>query len=154
MSENCVIFYGIETDFFSVAYKLIEKMYSMRERILFLCDNEDEVNFYNSKLWTSVQLSFIPSGNRSTISPGDAMFCYVWFSTEITFLNEPTCLLHNGLDISSIGAIEKFQKIVDIFGLDRINSAKERAKIYRGNGFSNQKFWTQSNGSWKQEDLL
>ena len=154
MSDKSVIFYGIETDFFPVAYKLIEKMYAMREKLLFLCDNENEVSFYNSKLWTSVQLSFIPSGNKSTIPLDDAKFCYIWFSTEITFLNDPTCLLHNGIDVSDIKSVEKFQKIIDVFNLNDINSAKVRATFYRGNGFFNQKFWTQSDGSWNQGDLL
>ena len=150
MSGTSVVFYGIQTDFFAVAYKLIEKMYALGERVLFLCDSEDEVNFYNSKLWTTAQLSFIPSGNKQTILPEDAKFCYVWFATEITFLNNPTCLLHNGIDISNMSGLNRFQKIVDIFNLDAMDDAKSRAQFYQGNGFTDQKFWLQDNGTWKQ----
>ncbi len=150
MSSKSVVFYGIQTDFFPIAYKLVEKMYALCERVLFLCDNEEEVNFYNSKLWTTVQLSFIPSGNKRTILPEDALFCYVWFATEITFQNNPTCLLHNGLDIANLSGLNRFQKIVDIFNLDAKDSAKSRAQAYRENGFTDQKFWFQDSGCWKQ----
>ena len=151
MSNASVIFYAIQSDFFSIAYKLIEKMYMQRERILFLCDNDDEMNFYNSKLWTSVQLSFIPSGNRTTISPEDAIFCFVWFATKITFLNNPTCILHNGLDISNNPEITNFSKIVDVFSKDTMNSAKRRSQKYKDSGFTDQKLWVQDGISWKQE---
>ena len=153
MSERSIVFYGIQTDFFPIAYKLIEKMYALGERVLFLCNNEDEVNFYNSKLWTSVQLSFIPSGNKRTILPEDAQFCYVWFATEITFLNTPTCLLHNGIDISNMSELERFQKIIDIFNLDAKSSAKSRAQVYLQNGFTDQKFWYHNAGTWTQGSL-
>ena len=153
MSGASVVFYGIQTDFFPVAYKLIEKMYSLYERILFLCDNDEEVRFYNSKLWTTAQLSFIPSGNKRTILPEDAVFCYVWFATEITFINNPTCLLHNGIDIVDISGLNRFQKIIDIFNIDAKESAKLRAQAYLKNGFTDQKFWFNDNGSWKQGSL-
>ena len=154
MPDKSVIFYGIKTEFFPIAYKLVEKMYEIGERVLFLCDNEDEVNFYNSKLWTAARLSFIPSGNKKTIPTEDAKFCSVWFSTEISFQNDPTCLLHNGLDISHFQDLEKFKKIVDIFSIEAIESAKNRSKIYQERGFSDQKFWIQSDGSWNQENLI
>ena len=153
MPEKSVTFYGIQEEFFPIAYKLVEKMYSLKERVLFLCDNEDEVNFYNSKLWTSVQLSFIPSGNSRTIPAENAKFCCIWFSTKITFLNDPSCLLHNGLDIADNSEIKKFQKIIDIFNFETIDSAKLRAQIYQKNGFTAQKLWIQDSGSWKQESF-
>ena len=153
MPEKNVIFYGIQEEFFSIAYRLVEKMYSLKEHILFLCDNEDEVNFYNSKLWTSVQLSFIPSGNSRTIPAEDAKFCYIWFSTKITFLNDPSCLLHNGLDIADAPEIKKFQKIIDIFNLETIDKAKLRTQMYQKSGFTTQKLWIQDGASWKQESF-
>ena len=154
MPDKSIIFYGIKSDFFPIAHKLVEKMYEMGERILFLCDNEDELTFYNSKLWTAARLSFIPSGNKKTIPAEDAKFCYVWFSTEISFQNDPTCLLHNGLDISNLQDLEKFKKIVDIFNIDAIESAKNRARAYQEKGFSDQKLWIQTDASWKQENLI
>ena len=158
MSKKSVIFYGIHSDFFQVAYKIIEKMYatqtSVREPVLFLCDNEEEVSFYNSKLWSAVQLSFIPSGNKNTIPECDAIFCYVWFSTEITFINKPTCLIHNGMDISNFDLLDKFQKIIDIFNIDLIEQAKQRFPIYQQNGFLDTKLWIQTDNSWKQEQFL
>lgn len=154
MPGQSVVFYAILSEFFPVAYKLVEKMYSIGERVLFLCDNEEEVGFYNSKLWTTSKLSFIPSGNKSTITIDDAKFCYVWFSTEITFANEPTCLLHNGLDVCRFDRVERFRKIVDIFLIDSLESAKPRSAWYKAKGFEDQKLWIQTDSSWKQGSLL
>ena len=157
MSEKNVIFYGIHSEFFQVAYKIIEKMYatqtSVREQVLFLCDNEEEVNFYNSKLWSTVQLSFIPSGNKNTIPESDAIFCYVWFSTNMVFVNNPTCLIHNGIDMSNVGCLDKFCKIIDIFNIELIDNAKQRFQIYQQNGFLDAKLWIQTDNSWKQEQF-
>ncbi len=153
MPDKSVVFYGIKSEFFPIAFKLIEKMYGIGERVLFLCDNEEEVDFYNSKLWTSARLSFIPSGNRKTIPVEDAEFCHIWFSTEITFQNNPAILIHNGLDISNFQNIEKFQKIIDIFNIEAIESAKTRSKTYSEKGYLNQKLWIQSDTSWTQGEL-
>lgn len=150
---SSVIFYGIKSEFFPIASKIVEKLYVSKERVLFLCDNEEEVNFYNAKLWTFSKLLFIPSGNKRTISNEDAKFCYVWFSTSISFDNDPTCLIHNGLDITSMSSIEKFEKIIDIFNIDLLNAAKIRAVFYKEKGLINQKLWIQSETSWKQGEL-
>ncbi len=148
MSDKNLIFYSIETDFISIACKLIEKMYSIREKVLFLCDNEDEISFYNSKLWTFSRLGFIPSGNKKSLPIEDANFCQTWFSTDIVFYNSPTCLLHNGLDISDLNGMEKFNKVIDIFPKDSIESAKNRFERYKTLGFSNYKLWIQRNNNW------
>lgn len=153
MSERSVIFYGIESEFLPVACKLIDKMYFVGERVLFLCDNIEEISFYNSKLWTFSRLAFIPSGNKQTLSIEDAKFCHTWFSTDIVFHNDPNCLLHNGLDVSNLNGIEKFQKVIDIFNLESIDSTKERANLYKEKGFNNQKVWIQSENSWKPGEL-
>ena len=153
MSERSVVFYGIESEFLPIACKLIEKMYSVGERILFLCDNDEEVSFYNSKLWTFSRLAFIPSGNKQTIVADDVKFCHTWFSTDIVFHNDPSCLLHNGLDVANLNDIEKFQKVIDIFNLESIDSAKTRSKFYKEKNFNNQKVWIQSENSWKPGEL-
>ena len=148
MPNKNLIFYSIETDFISIACKLIEKMYSIRENVLFLCDNEDEISFYNSKLWTFSRLGFIPSGNKKSLPIEDANFCQTWFSTDIVFYNSPVCLLHNGLDISNQNEIGKFEKIIDIFSKDLIELAKDRFNFYKSLGFSNYKLWKQCNNNW------
>jgi len=148
MPDKNLVFYSIENDFISIACKLIEKMYSIKERVLFLCDNEDEISFYNSKLWTFSRLGFIPSGNKRSLPIEDASFCQTWFSTDIVFYNSPSCLLHNGLDISNLREIEKFNKVIDIFPKDLIESAKNRFELYKNFGFNNYKLWIQSNNNW------
>lgn len=154
MSGKSVVFYGIETEFLQVALKLIEKMYESSEKCLFLCDNSEEVSFYDSKLWTYSKLNFIPHGNKNSLSIEDAKFCHTWLSTEIVFYNDPVCLLHNGLNISESQDISKFQKIIDIFNIDLKSDASIRSESYKKLGFSEIKFWTQKEGSWKSGDLL
>ncbi|MDR1391539.1 MAG: DNA polymerase III subunit chi [Holosporales bacterium] len=153
MPDKNVTFYSIDSEFLQVACKLIEKMYLSGERILFLCDNEEEISFYNSKLWTFSKLSFIPSGNEKSIFIEDAKFCYIWFSTNMAFYNEPTCLLHNGLEILNYKNLERFKKIVDIFRCDSISDAKARSIFYEESGFSVQRLWIQSQASWTAGNL-
>lgn len=148
MSDKSLIFYSIETDFISIACKLIEKMYAIRENVLFLCDNEDEISFYNSKLWTFSRLGFIPCGNKKSLPIEDANFCQTWFSTDIVFHNSPTCLLHNGINISTLNGIERFNKIIDIFSKDLIENAKTRFEQYKSSGFKTYKLWIQNNNNW------
>ena len=136
MSGKNLIFYSIET------------MYAIHENVLFLCDNEDEVSFYNSKLWTYSRLGFIPSGNKNSLPIEDAEFCHTWFSTDIAFANSPTCLLHNGLEVSGLPGVEKFNKVIDIFPKDLIEAAKDRFEKYKALEFSNYKLWKQNGVSW------
>jgi DNA polymerase IIIc chi subunit len=121
--------------------------------MLFLCDNDDEVTLYNSRLWTYSKLAFIPSGNKTTISISDAEFCCVWFSTTVEFCNTPTCLLHNGIDVTKFNEIEKFQKIIDVFNVDLTEDAKVRSEFYKRNEFQSQKLWIQTGQSWKNGDF-
>ncbi|MBR1480004.1 MAG: DNA polymerase III subunit chi [Alphaproteobacteria bacterium] len=154
MSERSVTFYGIKSEFFPVAFKLVEKMYAIGEHVLFLCDNDDEVSLYSSKLWTFSRLSFIPSGNAHTLPVDDAKFCHTWFSTDIVFHNEPVCLLHNGLNIFDVRPpLERLRKVIDVFNLEFSPAAKIRAAAYQGEGFLEQKVWLQSDNGWTQGEL-
>ena len=153
MQSKSVIFYGITSDFLNVALKLIEKLYENKEKTLFLCDNEEEVKFIDSKLWTYSKLSFIPHGSNYTIAKDRAKFCHTWVSMDIDLINDPVCLIHNGLQILD-EKINSFSKIIDIFNIDLINGAQERSKFYKDCGFMDQKFWKQVGTSWKSEELI
>jgi DNA polymerase IIIc chi subunit len=153
MSEGSVTFYVIESEFWPVAYRAIEKMYSINENVLFLCDNDEEASFYSTKLWTVTRLSFIPNGDRATISSEDAEFCHTWFSTEVIYLNNPSCLIHNGLDAVKSSDIRRFLKIIDIFDASAISAAGDRAKFYRASGFDSQKVWIKKHNTWEPGQL-
>jgi DNA polymerase IIIc chi subunit len=146
------MFYGFETDFFSVAIRLIEKLYSSNERVLVICETEDEVSFLNSKLWTYSQLSFIPHGCKHSLTLEEAKFCHTWISTELTFINTPISLINNGLNIKD-NNISRFNKVIDIFNKELIDAVKSRVQYYISAGFINIKFWIQSNGTWEAVDL-
>lgn len=149
MSDKNLIFYCIESEFISIACKLIEKLYAIKENVLFLCDNEEEISFYNSKLWTYSRLGFIPSGNKKNLLIEDAKFCHTWFSTDIVFYNNPKCLLHNGIDLSSFPQTNSFSKIIDIFPPNLLEHAKNRIKLYKEFGFEDYKYWVQNENNWK-----
>jgi DNA polymerase IIIc chi subunit len=147
-----VVFYRAELDFLSVSLKLIEKFYSMENRVLVLCANLDEVSLFDLKLWTYSQLSFIPHGSKYSIQPEDVRFCKVWISTDITFINSPVCLVHNGLLLDNKN-ISQFDIVIDIFNGELTNDVSKRHKNYVDFGFSDIKLWGQNNGAWRREDL-
>ncbi|MDR2459020.1 MAG: DNA polymerase III subunit chi [Holosporales bacterium] len=151
---SSAVFYGITSEFWQVACKVTEKMYDLGERTLFLCDDDSDVIFCHSKLWTFSKLAFIPSGSKSTVLVDDAKFCSVWFSTKVEFCNAPTCLLHNGLDVSRLDGIDKFDKVVDIFDIGLIEAARTRAGFYAESSFENSKMWLQEDGSWRSGSLV
>ncbi len=148
-----VIFYETQSEFIGIAIKLIEKFYKTNEKVLFLCDSEDEVAFYNSKLWTFSKLQFIPSGNKNTTSRENAINCHTWFSTEIEFPNEPSVLMHNSLDLSNSHGIDRFDKIIDVVPEGKKNRIHAASVFYRGLGFTEQKLWVQDGASWKQLEV-
>lgn len=152
-SIKTVVFYGISSEFFSVALKLTEKLYENKENSLFLCKNKDEVQLYDSKLWTYSKLSFVPHGSQHSINEGMEKFCHTWFSTEVEFVNAPVCLIHNGLDVKN-DTIKSFEKIVDIFDTNLLADAKSRAAFYKDLGFSEQKCWEQIGSTWEQKELI
>ena len=149
MPPKSVVFYAISSSFLDVSFKLIEKIYSLGEKALVLCDNEDEVRFFDSKLWTFSKLSFIPHGSRFSATQETLPFCKVWFSDKIDCLNEPENLIHNGLDISSETSLNRFQKIIDVFDKSQMAQAKDRFENYRKIGFADQKLWIQGEKVWE-----
>lgn len=147
--EKKVAFYSAESDFLSVSIKLIEKFFQMSQNVLVLCSNPDEASLFDAKLWTYSQLSFIPHGSKCSIPPEEIRFCKVWISVDVTFVNNPTCLIHNGRRIDN-SDISRFDVIVDIFDKKLINEAPTRNNIYKNFGFNDIKLWEQKDGSWVQ----
>ncbi|MDR1233960.1 MAG: DNA polymerase III subunit chi [Holosporales bacterium] len=148
-TDRNVTFYAIESDFPSIAIKLIEKKYTQGERVLLLCSHEDELQLLDSNIWTYSKLSFIPHGSARSIGNDDIEFCYTWLSTEIVLSNNPKCLIHNGLTIKD-DKIQKFQNIIDIFDKSLIDESKIRASYYEDMHFNCQKTWIQQGSKWIQ----
>ncbi|MDR1289073.1 MAG: DNA polymerase III subunit chi [Holosporales bacterium] len=152
MPERSVAFYAIESDFLSVAVKSVEKMYTSGRRVLLLCDLEEEVKRFDSTLWTFSKVSFIPHGSRYSMKPEDAVFCDTWISTKMDLLNDPVCLIHNGLHIQRNDLL-RFSIVIDIFNRELLVEAKERSKSYRDAQFLQQKLWIQKRGGgWEAGD--
>lgn len=151
MSGKQLTFYAISGDFLGVAIKLCEKLYEAKENVLFLCNTDADVKTYDSKLWTYSKLSFIPHGSRFSVPLERAEDCKIWLSTEIEFINKPTCLLHNGVNNISDSA-KNFEKIVDIFDAGSVELAKVRAAKYSHLGFIDKKIWRQDASGWKNSE--
>jgi DNA polymerase-3 subunit chi len=148
MSNKHVIFYIILDDFLNIAIKLCEKLYGSNENVLLLFDDENDLREADHKLWTYSQSSFLPHGSRFSISVDDAKYCSVWLSTDVEFINNPKCLIHNGL--SNINATSRnFEKIIDVFQIGQENLAQERSSYYKTLGFHSEKIWRFDNNEWK-----
>ncbi|MDR1475899.1 MAG: DNA polymerase III subunit chi [Holosporales bacterium] len=151
MRDKNVIFYAIEADFISIAIKSVEKMYTSGEKVLLLCETDEEVRSFDLTLWTYSKASFIPHGSKMSMpAEEDASFCHTWLSTHISFCNNPTCLIHNGLDISNQN-LSKFNVIIDIFNKDLLPASRERAEYYKQSQFLQLKLWIQTGKNWLQE---
>ena len=145
-----VIFYCINDDWTNFVPKLCEQLYSDNERVLLLCDDDEEVSFLDSKLWTFSKLSFIPHGSKFSISSTDGEHCAVWIASTPVYYNAPNCLVHNGLTLSN-DVLNNFVTIVDIFHESKFSEATERKKQYTN--ITNIKCWKNTNDGWKNVDL-
>jgi DNA polymerase IIIc chi subunit len=123
------------------------------ENALMLFDNDDDLKNADMKLWTYSTPSFLPHGSKFSIAVENASYCKVWLSTSIEFINNPTCLIHNGL--SNINdTIRHFEKIIDIFDIQQMSFAKDRLFYYRSIGFSDAKLWIRKNNEWVLHENL
>jgi DNA polymerase IIIc chi subunit len=127
-------------------------MYEAGERVLFLCDNDEEVQFFDSRLWNYSRLSFIAHGSKFSLPSEKAEYCQIWISSNIEFINNPQTLIHNGYDLEN-EKLKYFDKIIDVFDKTKIESARKRAELYGVAGFSEQALWIQEDVSWKAEKL-
>ena len=145
-----VIFYCINGDWADFVAKICEQLYSSNERVLVLCDSDEEVAFLDTKLWTFSKLSFIPHGSKNSISINDGKFCSIWLSCEIDMYNEPTCLMHNNLIIKK-EKLANFTTIIDV--VNHIDIAKSKKQFYKECGIDNIKCWERSENTWKHIEI-
>jgi DNA polymerase IIIc chi subunit len=152
MTTKTVVFYSIEATYLSIAIKLVEKKYIAHENVLLLCEDDDEVNLFDSQLWTYSKSSFIPHGSSKSMQTEDAKFCQTWIATEVVFHNNPNCIIHNGLHLLEKHLL-KFNTIIDISDKNLGTEIEKRSEFYKEAGFVCQKLWIQNNTIWDQGDL-
>lgn len=153
MSERTVTFYLSETDFLSIGIKLCEKLYESGEKVLYLTSSSEETKFTDSKLWTFSKLSFIPHGSKYSVLTENIPFCKIWISENIETVNDPSCIIHSGIDLQNICLLKSFQKIIDISSINDKKSIPERSNAYKKIGFDNQKLWIQCKGAWQSGEI-
>ena len=151
MEQKEIIFYIHSSEPMSINLKLIDKLYTNKENVLFLCENEEEMKKFDLKLWSYAKTSFIPHCSTCSLDENIIPYCHTLISTEIRFDNHPTCLMHNGLNIEQHENISKFSKIIDVLHQDF--GKKERAVFYHQLGFEQQKSWLRTNnGAWEKAE--
>ena len=124
--------------------KIIEKAYEQNKRCLLLCNSEEEVELFDSKLWTYSKLSFIPHGSKYLISNDDAIHCNTWISDDLTYINNPNYLINLGCILHNIQY--NLEKVIDIT-YNKEDSLDEIKSKYNIN-FNKCTVWIQSNNKW------
>lgn len=139
-----LIIYKVQNDYTNIVCKIIEKAYEQNKKCLLLCNNEEEVELFDSKLWTYSKLSFIPHGSKYTISNNDAIYCNTWISDDLTYINNPNYLINLGGILHNIQY--NLEKIIDITcnNDDNLDEIKSKYNV----NFSKCTVWTQSNNKW------
>ena len=139
-----LIIYKVQNDYTNIVCKIIEKAYEQNKKCLLLCNNKEEVELFDSKLWTYSKLSFIPHGSKYTISNNDAIYCNTWISDDLTYINNPNYLINLGGILHNIQY--NLEKIIDITcnNDDNLDEIKSKYNV----NFSKCTVWTQSNNKW------
>ena len=145
-----VVFYCINSEWSSFVLKLCEQLYNDNERVLLLCDDDEEISFLDEKLWTFSKLSFIPHGSKLSIPVDDGKHCAIWLSSTLVYYNSPTCLIHNGKTIPSED-LANFATIIDIFYENKFSEAVTRKTQY--NQCQNIKCWKNTNNGWESVNI-
>ena len=140
------VFYSICQNNHDVVCKIVEKLYNSGSKCLLLCASEEQVDFFDAKLWTFSKLSFIPHGSRKSVSFAEANYCHTWISEELDFVNAPECVVSCGVPV---GPFDKFKKVIDVFLSDEMVLAEERAKFY---GARDCVVWEQGPLGWRERE--
>ena len=124
--------------------KIIEKSYEANKKCLLLCNNEEEIDLFDNKLWTYSKLSFIPHGSKYSVSISNAIHCNTWISDELVYVNNPNYLINLGCTANNIQ--HNFTKIIDITCNleDNLDIIRSKYNVE----FSKCTIWIQSNNKW------
>ena len=128
-----------------VVCKIIEKLYKSKQNCLLLLKNQEQVELFNTKLWTFSKLSFIPHGSAQSINLDNASYCHTWISNKVEFVNNPECLVTCNVETSEFN---KFKKVIDVF--DNLDASRQRLLNYNTKDYT---LWIQSNGNWQEGRL-
>lgn len=138
-------FYYVTHNYYDIVCKIIEKLYKNKQNCLLLCDTLEQIELFDTKLWTFSKLSFIPHGSYKSINFSSAKYCHTWISDKVEFINDPKCLVTCGIQISEFS---KFEKIIDVF--DNVEMARQRLLYYGANDYT---LWIQTNDTWQEGRL-
>ena len=142
-----VVIYKVSDNYQNIVCQVIEKSYKLNKKCLLLCNNAEEIAFFDSKLWTYSKLSFIPHGSKYSMNTNDAVYCNVWISDALIYINNPNYLIVLGnLLKNDIPDNFAFEKIIFISynETDSLNSIRNKYKQCT--------IWKQSNNKWVQSN--
>ena len=151
-SNSELVIYRLQGEYSNIVCKIIEKSYDLNKRCLLLCNDEEEVKLFDSKLWTYSKLSFIPHGSKYSLSTEEAMYCNTWISEELVYINNPDylinlgCAINNNIVSRCLCIDYNFTKIIEINcnENDSIDTIKSKYNV----NFNNCTLWIQSNNKW------
>lgn len=149
-----VVIYIVSDNYQSIVCQVVEKAYKLNKKCLLLCNNAEEISFFDSKLWTYSKLSFIPHGSKCSININDAIYCNTWISDALIYVNNPDYviilgdLLRNDItcNFNHRMCTNSFEKIIFISynETDKLNSIRNKYKRCT--------IWKQSNNKWIQSN--
>ena len=133
------------------AARLLDKVYEAKMKAILLLKDQDELDRYDTVLWTFSSKVFLPHGSSKDGNPE----CQpVWLTTTLENPNNAEILVStSGQQIEDFG---KFKRCLDIFNGhddDAVIKARKRWKYYKDSNHT-LTYWKQNEkGVWGKQEL-
>jgi DNA polymerase III subunit chi len=128
--------------------QLLERVMERGSRALVMAGSEDRVEALNALLWTYSQRGFLPHGSARD---GFAADQPIWLTTEDENPNDADVLiLTDGASSQTIGSFATCCEVFDGNDPDAVAAARERWKVYQGQGHT-LTYWQQTASGWEKK---
>lgn len=131
--------------------QLVSKTVEREWRSLVLAPSDRLLKAVSLKLWGDQPESFLAHGMEATVPAQSIPDQPVWLTTRDANPNKATVLFC--LEGTEVAQPERFDLICDLFDgrdLDQVETARERWKNYKNNGFT-LTYWQQTEQGWKKK---
>ncbi len=129
--------------------KLLEKAVGAGLRVVLMAGSPERVNSLNSLLWTYSDESWLPHGSASD---GDAALQPIWLTDRDENPNGATVLML--CDSAHPHSLDGFARCLDLFDgndPDAVAAARDRWKLWKGQGHSLVYYQQNLNGGWEEK---
>lgn len=132
-----------------VVPRLVEKMYTQKQRGVLWVPDADMYQRLNDVLWTFSKISFIPHGGKSDgVAPEDQPF---WMTTVLENPNDARVLVTVGAPCVEVESVKKlgFDRVVDVCA--QANPvAQEQYALYQSANVDLQR-WVHTASGWQNQ---